>query len=93
MGEREKLIAERDQLSPEYYRLFKISKDIESQIDALVFTKPENESVEIIAKIIVNEELFPKLDKLEREKAEVDAKRREIWKRILEINQILLSKK
>ena len=94
MDEKEKqLRAERDELSREYYKLLKISVDITGQINKLVFREPENASSKIIATIIITEELFPKLEKLEKEKAEVEDKRKEIWKRILDINQILLSKK
>ena len=91
MGEREELERERDLLAKEYFvELLPKSIDIDRKIHGLAFKEPENESNEIIAKIILTEEFVKEYSKLEREKEEVDAKRREIWKRILEINEKLM---
>jgi len=91
MGEREELERERDLLAKEYFvELLPKSIDIERKIRGLIFKEPENESKEIITKLILTEEFLNEYSKLERAKEEVDAKRREIWKRILEINERLM---
>ena len=94
MEQRTKLIEERNRLSTEYFvKILKRSIDIDSKIRALVFKEPENMTPEIIAEVRFNEIFSEELERLEKEKAEIEDKRREVWKRILEINKILMSKR
>lgn len=96
MDERIKLEKERDILSREYFvELLPKSIDIDKKIRALVFKEPESEQNKIIAQIKLTELVeneFSELTMLESTKEETDIRRREIWKRILEINEVLLKK-
>ncbi|MFC1977706.1 hypothetical protein ACFLWS_05530 [Chloroflexota bacterium] len=91
MEERNKLEKERDVLSREYFvELLPKSMDIDKRVSGLVLKESGNEASDIIGKIILTEEFLKEYNKLEKERERVDAKRREIWERILAINQKLM---
>lgn len=92
MGKREELEKERDELSRELFvRLYSKSIEIDKKIQELVIKKPGDDSNEMLGVLIYTEEFIKEYSRLMREKEQIDSKIKEIWKRILEINQKLKS--
>jgi len=91
MEKQEKLLKEREQLKEEYNKWNNKYMDAFNKLNALLPNLSVSSLGVEIAKITLTTEYSSEYKNVEKEKIEADAKRREIWDKILEINAKLQS--